>query len=482
MHRAFPKDFLWGGATAGSQYEGGYGLGGKGSSTSDIEYFQPSEVRKTLKEKRVPTREDVLKSMDDTLNYYPKRFGSDFYHRVDEDIELMAELGFKAYRMSLSWPRIFPKGDEENPNKEGLRFYEHIFKKLREKHIQPVVTLSHFEFPIHLALEYDGWINRKTIGFFERYVKTVFERYKDYVKYWITFNEINILNYSGFLSAGITSDSVHDSKAGYYQAAHHQFIGSALAVKWCHEIIPDAKIGAMLSRRYTYPKTSKPEDVYENYRSSQLTQFYSDVQVRGEYPRYMNRHFDELGISIKVEEGDLDLIKNNTVDFLSISYYSTGVVSAVPEDDFVAGNLAPSERNSFLEQTEWGWQIDDIGLRTCLNDLYDRYRVPIFIVENGLGAVDIVEEDGSINDEYRIHYLKRHIQQVQEAILDGVEVMGYTIWGWIDLVSLTTSQMEKRYGLVYVDADDYGQGTYDRSRKKSFDWYKGVIESNGKVL
>ncbi|HEM2889338.1 6-phospho-beta-glucosidase [Streptococcus suis] len=484
MTKQFPKGFLWGGATAANQYEGGWNLGGRGPATSDTYIAVDPDKRKDMSHFGKPvSRADVEFALADQEGLYPKRWGSDFYHRYKEDIALFAEMGFKTFRLSIAWSRIFPKGDELEPNEEGLAFYDAVFDNLNKYGIEPLVTLSHYEFPIHLALEYGGWKNRKVIEFFVRYAETVFKRYQGKVKYWLTFNEINILGMVGYLSGGLLFEDGKNDLEAMYQAVHHQFIASILATKAAHEIDPENKVGCMLARMENYAATCNPDDVLAALKKDQENLFYTDVQVRGAYPSYMKRFFKENNIQVVFEPGDEAILKQYPVDFMSFSYYMTSITRALPDKDkATAGNLMLGEANPYLEASDWGWQIDPVGLRITLNKLYDRYQVPLFIVENGLGALDKVEEDGSIEDSYRIAYLEKHIQQMYEAIEDGVELMGYTPWGCIDLVSASTSEMSKRYGFIYVDADDQGKGSFDRSRKVSFYWYKDVIASNGANL
>ncbi|MHC3560655.1 glycoside hydrolase family 1 protein [Streptococcus suis] len=481
MTKQFPKGFLWGGATAANQYEGGWNLGGRGPATSDTYIAVDPDKRKDMSHFGKPvSRADVEFALADQEGLYPKRWGSDFYHRYKEDIALFAEMGFKTFRLSIAWSRIFPKGDELEPNEEGLAFYDAVFDELNKYGIEPLVTLSHYEFPLHLALEYGGWKNRKVIEFFVRYAETVFKRYQGKVKYWLTFNEINILGMVGYLSGGLLFEDGKNDLEAMYQAVHHQFIASSLATKVAHEIDPENKVGCMLARMENYAATCNPDDVLAALKKDQENLFYTDVQVRGAYPSYMKRFFKENNIRVVFEPGDEAILKQYPVDFMSFSYYMTSITRALPDKDkATAGNLILGEANPYLEASDWGWQIDPVGLRITLNKLYDRYQVPLFIVENGLGALDKVEEDGSIQDSYRISYLEKHIQQMYEAIEDGVELMGYTPWGCIDLVSASTSEMSKRYGFIYVDADDQGKGSFDRSRKASFYWYKDVIASNG---
>ncbi|HFI0273772.1 TPA: glycoside hydrolase family 1 protein [Streptococcus suis] len=479
--KQFPKGFLWGGATAANQYEGGWNLGGRGPATSDTYIAVDPDKRKDMSHFGKPvSRADVEFALADQEGLYPKRWGSDFYHRYKEDIALFAEMGFKTFRLSIAWSRIFPKGDELEPNEEGLAFYDAVFDELNKYGIEPLVTLSHYEFPLHLALEYGGWKNRQVIEFFVRYAETVFKRYQGKVKYWLTFNEINILGMVGYLSGGLLFEDGKNDLEAMYQAVHHQFIASSLATKAAHEIDPENKVGCMLARMENYAATCNPDDVLAALKKDQENLFYTDVQVRGSYPSYMKRFFKENNIQVVFEPGDEAILKQYPVDFMSFSYYMTSITRALPDKDkATAGNLILGEANPYLEASDWGWQIDPVGLRITLNKLYDRYQVPLFIVENGLGALDTVEEDGAIHDPYRISYLEKHIQQMYEAIEDGVELMGYTPWGCIDLVSASTSEMSKRYGFIYVDADDQGNGSFDRSRKDSFFWYKDVIASNG---
>ncbi|HEM5991974.1 TPA: 6-phospho-beta-glucosidase [Streptococcus suis] len=481
MTKQFPKGFLWGGATAANQYEGGWNLGGRGPATSDTYIAVDPDKRKDMSHFGKPvSRADVEFALADQEGLYPKRWGSDFYHRYKEDIALFAEMGFKTFRLSIAWSRIFPKGDELEPNEEGLAFYDAVFDELNKYGIEPLVTLSHYEFPLHLALEYGGWKNRKVIEFFVRFAETVFKRYQGKVKYWLTFNEINILGMVGYLSGGLLFEDGKNDLEAMYQAVHHQFIASSLATKAAHEIDLENKVGCMLARMENYAATCNPDDVLAALKKDQENLFYTDVQVRGAYPSYMKRFFKENNIQVVFEPGDEAILKQYPVDFMSFSYYMTSITRDLPDKDkATAGNLILGEANPYLEASDWGWQIDPVGLRITLNKLYDRYQVPLFIVENGLGALDKVEADGSIQDGYRIAYLEKHIQQMYEAIEDGVELMGYTPWGCIDLVSASTSEMSKRYGFIYVDADDQGNGSFDRSRKASFYWYKEVIASNG---
>ena len=481
MTKQFPEGFLWGGATAANQFEGAWNVDGRGPATSDTARAVAPEERKSMgSEFNSPmTRAKLDAALNDKEGLYPKRWGSDFYHRYKEDIALYAEMGFKTFRLSIAWSRIFPNGDDAIPNEAGLAFYDKVFDELNKYGIEPLVTLSHYEFPIHLVTEYGGWKNRKVIDFFVRYAETVFNRYKDKVKYWLTFNEINIIGMTGYLSGGLLFEDGKLNLQDMYQAAHHQFVASSLATKIGHEINPDFKIGCMLARMQAYPATCNPEDVMEEIKKDHENLFFSDVQVRGKYPAYAKRFFKENNIELEIADGDLEILEKYPVDFMSFSYYMSSIARKKKTGDQTAGNLILSEPNPYLEASDWGWQIDPVGLRITLNNLYDRYQVPLMVVENGLGALDTVEEDGSIHDQYRIDYLQSHVKQMYEAIEDGVDLMGYTWWGCTDLVSASTSEMSKRYGFVYVDADDQGNGSFDRSRKDSFFFYKDLIATRG---
>ncbi|MBX8462728.1 6-phospho-beta-glucosidase [Enterobacter sp. RIT637] len=461
--KTFPDDFLWGGAVAANQVEGAYLEDGKGLSTSDV---QPQGVFGPVVE-RVEGDSGI------------KDVAIDFYHRYPEDIKLFAEMGFSCLRVSIAWTRIFPNGDEQAPNEAGLAFYDRLFDELAAHSITPLVTLSHYEMPWGLVKQYGGWGSRQTITFFERYARTVFARYGEKVKLWLTFNEINMSLHAPMTGVGLPETS---SKGEVYQAIHHQLVASALAVKACHEIIPDAKIGNMLLGGLMYPLTCRPEDVLEALQENRAWQFFGDVQCRGAYPGYMLRFFRDSGIQIDITDADREVLKS-TVDFISFSYYMTGCVTTDEElNQQARGNILSMVPNPHLASSEWGWQIDPVGLRTLLNVLWDRYQKPLFIVENGLGAKDTPDADGVVQDDYRISYLNDHLVQLREAIDDGVEVMGYTSWGPIDLVSASKAELSKRYGFIYVDRDDSGKGTLARSRKKSFYWYKEVIATKGASL
>lgn len=473
----FPKNFLWGGATAANQLEGAYREGGKGLNLADV--LPGGKVRLN-----VLTQVGFDFKIDKEKYTFPNHEAIDFYHRYKEDIALFAEMGFKVFRMSIAWSRIFPNGDELEPNEEGLAFYDRVFDELAKYNIEPLVTISHYETPLHLITEYGGWRNRKLVEFFERYVTVLFNRYKDKVKYWLTFNEINGATHFPIFGLGFSPESEETRLQDSFQGLHHQFVASAKAVQLGHEIIPNSQIGCMIIYAPVYSYDSNPENVMHALEEARVFNYFcGDVQVRGQYPSFINRYFKEHNITVEMHEGDLETIKAGTVDFISLSYYMsrTDQKNKTPEE-VGHGNLIGGVKNPFLNASDWGWEIDPIGLRISLNELYDRYEVPLFVVENGLGAYDKVEEDGSINDDYRIDYLRGHIKAIGEAIEDGVEMMGYTSWGCIDLVSASTGEMSKRYGFIYVDKHDDGSGTLERSRKKSFNWYKNVIATNGESL
>ena len=470
------KNFLWGGATAANQCEGGYQEGGRGLANVDVTPHGKD---------RFPVLAGKMKMLEvDGEHYYPALKSIDMYHHFREDIKLFGEMGFKTYRLSIGWTRIFPKGDELEPNEEGLKFYEELFKECHKYGIEPLVTITHFDCPIHLVKEYGGWRNRKLIEFYQRLVTVLFTRYKGLVKYWLTFNEINMILHAPFIGGGIVFEEGDNEEQIKYTAAHNQLVASAYATKIAHEIDPENKVGCMLAAGNYYPYTCHPNDVFKAMNADRENYFFIDVQSRGEYPRYALKHFEREKIDVGMTAEDIKVLKENTVDFISFSYYASRTASADPEvNKTTAGNIFSSLKNPYLQLTEWGWQIDPLGLRITMNMLYDCYQKPLFIVENGLGAKDVLTENGEVIDDYRIQYLREHIRSFMDAVeLDGVELWGYTTWGCIDLVSAGTGEMSKRYGFIYVDRDDAGNGTLKRSKKKSFDWYKKVIESNGEVL
>ncbi len=490
----FPKDFLWGGATAANQLEGAYNEGGKGWSTADMVKFVSRKDSNGANTETIPLDlvNEILKGEHED-EYYPKRWGVDFYHRYKEDIALFAEMGFKAFRMSINWARIFPNGDDEYPNEEGLQFYDQVFDECLKYGIEPIVTLSHYETPLNLGIKYGGWSNRKVIDFFEKYARCVFTRYKDKVKYWMPFNEINMMLHLPYTAGAVFIEQHENELETIFQSLHYQMLASAIVTKLAREISKDFKIGSMLGMSYYYPKSPNPEDILAAQYANRVNYFFLDVESKGEYPNYAWSYFKKNGLKLDITEEDLKIIKENTVDYISFSYYYSlcagsanekqekRLVAFVPErgfDEFHPMKVA----NPYLKATEWGFQIDPIGLRVAINEVWDRYHKPIIISENGLGVLDTLTEDKKVHDDYRIAYLKTHIEQMKECIKEGVDVIGYTSWGPIDIVSAGTSERTKRYGYIYVDADDYGNGTFDRYKKDSFYWYKKVISSNGEDL
>jgi len=482
----FPEGFLWGGATAANQCEGAWNEDGKGMSVADCSTYKPNVDPKDYVAQHGISSEDIEAAMkSDNISLYGKRHGVDFYHRYKEDLDLFAEMGYKVLRVSIAWTRIFPNGTEDEPNEKGLLFYENLFTEMKKRNIEPLVTLHHYEMPLYLSNNYDGWYQRPVVDMFIKFCKVVFKRYKNLVKYWLTFNEIDSVFRHPFTTIGLVTDRYPKEKLEeiIYQSLHHQFVASSLATKYMREIIPGAQMGCMLTRTLTYPENCHPENCMLALKVNRENYFYADVQVFGEYPKFIKNQWDRNGINIKMEPGDEEILKLYTVDFVSFSYYMTMVASIDSEKkEKVNGNLTSGVKNPYLDVTEWNWQVDPMGLHYSLIDMYDRYRKPLFIVENGLGSKDKIEEDGSIQDDYRIAYFRDHTQAIADAIEDGVDVMGYTPWGCIDLVSMSTCQISKRYGFIYVDADDLGNGTYDRKKKKSFDWYKKVIATNGTDL
>lgn len=470
----FPDGFLWGGALAANQAEGACFEGGKGLTTVDmIPHGEHRLAVKLGQEKRFTLRDD---------EFYPSHQAIDFYHHYKEDIALMAEMGFTVFRTSIAWSRIYPNGDELTPNAEGIAFYRDLFNECKKHNIEPLVTLCHFDVPMHLVTEYGSWRNRKMVEFFTRYARTCFEAFDGLVKYWLTFNEINILLHSPFSGAGLVFEPNENQEQVKYQAAHHELLASALATKIAHEVNPENQVGCMLAGGNFYPRTCKPEDVWTALEKDRENLFFIDVQARGAYPAYTKRLFREKGISIATQVGDDDILKH-TVDFVSFSYYASRCASADMNDhNSSAANIVKSLKNPHIQASEWGWGIDPLGLRITMNMMYDRYQKPLFLVENGLGAKDEINPQGEIEDDYRISYLREHIKAMAEAIDDGIPVIGYTSWGCIDLVSASTGEMSKRYGFVYVDRDDLGKGSLARKKKKSFYWYKKVIASNGADL
>ena len=485
MNEGFPPEFLWGGASAASQADGAWQEGGKGIDTQDLRYFDSSWSREERDHNRnvnmtTERFEEALQAEE--TEHYPFRWGIDFYHHYREDLRLFEEMGMKIFRTSINWARIYPNGDDPVPNEEGIQFYVDLFDECHKRGMKVFATILHYNIPANLVTKYGGWKNRKLVEFYVRYAKTLFERIGDRVDFWLPFNEINCSRFNPYNGCCLIKDQEEDYESAIFQCTHHQFLANALAIREGHRILPGSKFGGMIARFTTYPATCRPDDVMqmvldENYKNY----FYTDVMARGRYPSYTERMFRESGIHIKKQEGDDEILAENTVDFLSFSYYMSTVASTDPNHEKTSGNLVTGNKNPYLKTSDWGWQIDPVGLRISLNDMYDRYQLPLFIAENGLGAKDVIE-NGEIHDNYRIDYMRAHIEQMKEAIRDGVDLLGYTMWGIIDIVSCGTIEMSKRYGVVYVDRDEKGKGTNRRYKKDSYYWYKKCIESNGEDL
>ena len=478
-NKGFPKDFLWGGAVAAHQIEGGWDIDGKGISIADVMTAGGNGIPRKITNGVIPDE------------YYPNHEAIDFYHRYKEDIQLFKEMGLKAFRTSINWTRIFPKGDEEEPNEAGLQFYDELFDELLKNDIQPVITLSHFEIPYHLYEKYGGFRNKKMIDFFVKYAETVLRRYKNKVKYWMTFNEIN--NQSDgqhelhtWTNSAIKIDAKEDKEAIVFQAAINELIASAKVVKLAHEINPEFMMGCMMAYVPVYPYSCNPTDLMASVKVMDRRYFYNDIHARGKIPTYARKYWESRGFEIEVTPEEEIVLVEGGVDYIGFSYYMSGAVTTLPDvegEPIVEFPEAKMVNNPYVKTSDWGWQIDPVGLRYTLNTVYERYGLPMFIVENGFGAYDKVEADGSIYDPYRSDYLKAHIEQMRLAITeDGVDLMGYTPRGIIGLVSFGSGEMEKRYGFIYVDKDNQGKGTLKRSKKDSFTWYQRVIASDGSEL
>ena len=472
------EDFLWGGAVAAHQIEGGWQEGGKGISIADVMTAGDVNTARRITDGVLPGEN------------YPNHEATDFYHHYKEDIALLAEMGFKCFRTSIAWTRIYPNADEDEPNAEGLKFYDDLFDECKKYGIEPVVTLSHFEMPYNLYKKYNGFANRKAIELFEKYARTCFEHFKGKVKIWMTFNEINnqtdwSSDHHTMQDSGFKVSESDNMEKAMYQAAMYELVASARAVKIGHEIDPENKIGCMLAFCPIYPYSCDPRDIMQATSAMQKRYWFGDVHALGVVPSYIKAYWKRMGFGeMDITEQDLIDLSEGTVDYIGFSYYMSfvtkwkegndGYIYKEPED------LVP---NPFVEKTAWGWAVDPQGLRYALNWLYDRYHLPMFIVENGMGAYDKVEEDGSIKDTYRVDYLKKHIQAMKDAVeQDGVDLWGYTPWAAIDIVSASTGEMDKRYGFVHVNKNNAGEGDMSRSKKDSFYWYKNVIATNGEDL
>lgn len=475
FEKQFPHDFLWGGAIAANQAEGAWQEGGKGWSVADINRFTPDKPLNSLSNKETDSA-TIRQLMADTDSIFPKRRGIDFYHRYEEDLQLIAATGITAFRTSISWSRLFPRGDEAEPNPQALAWYDRLISAICRHGMQPIITLSHYEMPLQLALEYHGWSDRRLIDFFVRFAKVCLQRYQHQVRYWIPVNQINMIHFESFNHLGIPEDSVADIHTAKYQAVHHELVASAKIKQFAQQLDPDLQIGVMLYCDYAYAASTDPQDVLATLQRNQMECYMADVLLRGRYPGYALRYFAERGIPLEITEDDQQAL-SHSADFMSFSYYYT----TISDRDTVSESAERCRANPLLAANPWGWAIDPVGLRTVLNVYWDRWQKPLMITENGIGYFDTPHQ-GRIEDDYRIAYLQGHLRSVLEAIHDGIPVIGYCLWSPIDIVSCSSSQMEKRYGLIYVDIDDYGQGSGQRLCKKSYYWYQHTIASGGKYL
>lgn len=491
MSNGFPEEFLWGGATAASQVEGAWNEGGKGLDTQDCRPVNPSLSRTeknswSQKQMTSDRFERALACSDASAGAreaYLFRTGSDEYHRLEEDLDLFAEMGMKIYRLSVSWARVYPNGDDAEPNSEGLAYYRRVLEGCRSRGIKVFLTMLHYAIPVHLVEAYGGWKNRRVIDFYLRYARTLYETFGDLVDLWLPFNEMNAGRFNPYNGVALIKDREENYDQSVFQALHHEFVASAKAVALAHEMLPGSKVGCMIARFCHYAATCRPQDQLCMLHDEQYTNwFYTDVMARGYYPEYMNRYFEARGIKIEMAPDDAETLATGTADFVAFSYYFTQVSTTDDDWEKTDGNLVVASKNPYLKTSEWGWQEDPVGLRITLNQMWDRYRKPLFVAENGFGAVDVLEDDGSVHDSYRIEYLRDHVAAMRDALEDGVNLLGYTIWGIIDLVSCGSIEMSKRYGVIYVDVDDAGKGTYRRYRKDSFRWYQRCIASNGEEL
>lgn len=476
----FPENFMWGGAIAANQAEGAWQEGGKGPCVADILRVQDKGDPRKRSNKET-SLEDIQFALQDTEGHYPKRTAIDFYHTYKEDLHMLAGTGMNAFRTSINWARIFPNGDDAQPNEEGLKFYDNLIDEMLKNGMEPLITLSHYEMPLNIATKYKGWYGRETIDMFVKYCEVVFKRFKGKVKYWILVNQINLIHHESFNHLGIPEDSVENLWEAKFQGVHNECTACAMATKIGHEIDPNFEIGMMIYDGLSEPLTCKPDDVFANMKRNQMEYFFTDLLIRGEYPGYALRFFQEKGFNLDIRPEDEKVLKENTADFLAMSYYYTICASKESMEEYGV-NEDGALSNPHIDASEWGWGIDPVGLRTVLNYYYDRYQKPIIIAENGFGTIDTISEDGKIHDERRISYLRQHVANIKEAIIDGVDVIGYFPWGPIDIISCSSSEMNKRYGFIYVDQDNYGVGSKKRMKKDSYDWYKKVVESNGEIL
>lgn len=481
MNSGFPKGFLFGGAIAGSQADGAFNADGKGLDTQSLRYFNSdwSREERDLNRTSITTKKFNAALHSSDITHYPFRRGIDFYNKYEQDLTLLEELGINVFRTSIDWSRIFPNGDDETPNEKGIQYYIDLFKSCKNKGMKVFATILHYNTPVNLILKYGGWKNRVMIDLYIKYVEVLFDRLGSLVDFWLPFNEINAAKFNPYNGVCLIKDQEDEFEKTIFQCLHHQFVANARVIQLANKMLINPMIGGMIARFTTYPATSKPEDVLETMLKEQYSNyFYTDLMVRGEYPSYMTRYFNENNIEIIKHDADDELLKNNTINFLSFSYYMSMVASTDKNWKTTDGNLISGNRNPYLKASEWGWQIDPIGLRVTLNQFYDRYNIPLFIAENGIGAIDKLTEKNEIHDPYRIEYIESHLEQIKEAIVDGVNVIGYTMWGIIDIISCGTIEMSKRYGVIYVDIDDAGNGTGNRYKKESYYWYKEYISKN----
>lgn len=475
----FPKGFLWGGAVAACQIEGAYNVDGRGLSTSDLQPYDPNQDRKKVREKG-GSLAWINERISDKTSYFPKRFGIDFYHTFPEDLKLLKEMGFKAFRTSISWSRIFPNGDEETPNEKGLEYYDRLIDAIRANGMEPILTMSHYDIPINIVTKYGGFPNRKVVDLFVKYADLLVDRYQNKVKYWIVFNQINYVPICKFVSLGIYDDETSPAEMEelVYQGVHNQFVACAKIKEFAKSLAKGIQIGTMVSSEIYYPANCDPRNIVFTYQKNRMQYFFTDVQFYGEYPGYALRYFSEHKITIKFEPNDLETLKINTMDFLGISYYYTKILD-IDKNSWVPFD---GSQNPFLKPTAWEWRADPLGFYYVLSNYWERYKKPIIVAENGLGAYDKLEDDHTVHDQYRIEYLKKHIEQMKNTINDGANIISYLSWGPIDMVSSSSNEMSKRYGYIYVDKDDFGNGTQNRYKKDSYYWYQKVIASNGKDL
>lgn len=476
IKQGFPKDFLWGGASAACQMEGAYDADGKGMSVSDVQMYTKNLDRSLLKNEGGGTLDELKEYASDNKNLYPKRWGIDFYHRYKEDLAYLKEMGYKCYRTSISWPRIFPNGDDETPNEKGLQFYDSLIDEIVKDGMEPIITISHYDMPLNLVFKYGGFENKKLIEIYLKYAKLVLSRYCDKVKYWIPFNQINLFYPCGFKSTGVPNQDNLLEK--YYRAAHNQFVCCALLKQYAKQNNLNVKIGTMVSDRILFPKTCNPLDMVLTQKRNRMQYFFPDVQLFGKYPDYAKVYFKENNFNINETKEELEIIENNTLDFLAFSHYATRVI----DHNTCTMDSKHFEQNPYLKPSTWEWRADPEGFYHNINEYADRYHCPLIIGENGLGAIDVLQDDKTVHDQYRIEYLQKYLKAMKQSIIEGANVIAYCMWSPIDMISSSTSEMSKRYGFVYVDQDDYGKGTLNRYKKDSFYWYKKVIESNGENL